>query len=489
MLKVLICASEVWPIIKLGGLGDVIGSLPKFLEKIGVEADVVVPFFPSAKLEGFKCYKSLSFQINYKKENFLVDVWATKLPNSSVDVFLLKNDMFFGDYGKEAFLNNIGETQCFSFFSKCIVELIKSRFNVYDVVHCNDWHTGLVPHLLVEELKSFRPATIMTIHNLSYQGLGDESLIYDVGLNPSSHKTIIWDLSDGNLNLLMQGIMMCDFISTVSPSYAKELVSINDDAQIIQVLKSRKDRLIGILNGLDYSAFPRQITKDNLNDNSWLSIKDDDKISLGKELGIFSGSSYEEELFKKVPVFSMISRLDPNQKGLDILYEIVPQIVEMGGKFVLLGSGDKEWEAKFLSLQERLGRSNVSINIKFDQNLALRIYKGSDFFLIPSKFEPCGLTQMIAMWYGAIPVAHAVGGLKDTISHGKTGFLFMEYSKEAFAKSIEKCFSIYRGDVFFEMAKNCLNQNFSFEKSAQNYKDLYEKAVQIRKDSYGHFYI
>jgi starch synthase len=470
MLKVLICASEVAPIIKLGGLGDVVGSLPKSLEKIGVDADVVVPFVPSAKIEGLKVYKSLDMQVPYGGEIRTINVCATKLPGSFVDVYMLKNDRFFGEAGKSAFLNSIAETKIFSFFSRCVVELIKTRFNTYDVVHCNDWHTGLITHILEDELHLERPATIMTIHNLSYQGVGDTQILKGVGLDPSGHKTIEWDISDGDVNFLMQGIASADFINTVSPSYARELLVQEDSSKISQVLTSRQDRFIGILNGLDYSSYPR-----NFDTNNYQSAKSSAKKDLARELGISLGDA---------PVFSVITRLDPNQKGLDILLEVLPEIVERGGKFILLGSGNQEWEEKFKELAKKFGANNVSINTTFDTGLAARIYASSDFFLIPSKFEPCGLTQMISMWYGAIPVVHAVGGLRDTVKEGKTGFLFDEYSASAFKKSLNKCFNTYKSPLHSDMIKECLQADFSFDKSAKSYKELYEKAIQIRQDAF-----
>jgi len=285
-----------------------------------------------------------------------------------------------------------------------------------------------------------------------------------------------WDISDGDLNLLMQGIMSADFINTVSPSYADELIAQTDSSQIGQVLTARKDRFLGILNGLDYRAFPREFSV-----TDWQQKKQIIKTELKDALGMFGD--------KDRPIFSMISRLDPNQKGLDILSEVVPGIIGLGGDFVLLGSGDKTWEAKFTQLADRLnkehGRKAVSVSLLFDAGLATRIYQGSDFFLIPSKFEPCGLTQMIAMWYGAVPVAHAVGGLKDTIKHGRTGFLFEDYSGQALLASIQKCFNIYKSPAHSAIVEECLKQDFSFEKSAKLYKELYDKAVQIRKDAYG----
>jgi starch synthase len=471
MLKVLLCASEVAPIIKLGGLGDVVGSLPKALESLGVDADVVVPYTPSAKIEGLKIYKSMDIQVPYDGVNRTIGVYATKLPGSFVDVYMLRNDDFFGNLGKSPFLNNIAETKMFSFFSRCVVELIKTRFNTYDVIHCNDWHTGLITHILQDELGLERPATVMTIHNLSYQGVGDAQVLKEVGLNLSKHKAIEWDVSDGDVNFLMQGIASADFINTVSPSYAKELLIQEDVSKISQVLTSRQDRFIGILNGLDYSSYPRSFGEDN-----YQQAKSAAKKALALELKM--------SLADHTPLFSSITRLDPNQKGLDIMLDVLPDILEKGGKFILLGSGNKEWEDKFHEASKRFGSDNVSINTTFDTNLAIRIYEASDFFLIPSKFEPCGLTQMISMWYGAVPVVHAVGGLRDSVKEGRTGFLFDDYSADALRKALKKCFNTFQSPLHSDMMKACLKADFSFEKSARLYKELYDKAVQIRQDAF-----
>lgn len=480
MLKVLMCASEVAPIIKIGGLGDVVGSLPKSLELLGVDVDVVVPFFSNAKVQDRLLYKSRDLFVNYQKTTHKVEIWITTLPNSNVDVYLLKSDLFFSKDVKAAFSGVEEETRMFAFFDKCICELVKEKFNTYDLVHCNDWHTGLVPHLLFDELQHSRPATIMTIHNISYQGVGKPSLIEETGLKLERHKSLEWDISDGDMNLLMQGIMSADFINTVSPTYAKELVESSDSSKIIQVLKSRKDRFLGILNGINYEYFPRVFGIEDWKEGKTLS-KEELKSILG----------FEQE--KAKPVFSMISRLDPNQKGLDILYETIHDIVCFGGIFILLGSGDKEWEKKFQDLSNKINEEYKSKKFifvnSFDPELAIKIYSASDFFLIPSKFEPCGLTQMIAMWYGAIPVAHAVGGLRDTIKHGVTGFLFDDYSSYALLNCIKKCFTIYGGLVYFDMVEQCMKQDFSFDRSARLYKELYEKAVQVRKDAYESFYI
>lgn len=471
-MKVLFVASEVAPFIKVGGLGDVAGSLPKALQNIDVDIDVVVPFFPSAKVDNVKIYKSVSLNVPFDSDTKTVDVYVTKLPGSDVDVFLLKNDSLFEPGGKSAFNNNQKETEMFMFFCKAVVELIKTKYNTYDLIHCNDWHSGLLTYLLEDEIGSDRPATIITIHNFMYQGEGSLELVKAVGLDATKHKSVAWDLSDGRINMLMQGIISADFVNTVSPTYAKEILTEEFGGSLGPLLKGKEGRLLGILNGIDYSSFPRQY---GLAD--WHLGKSIAKDRISERLKLERGES---------PIFSFVSRLDAGQKGLDILFENIEYIAKNGSRFILLGSGDPDWQEKFLKQATDLNRTygdRVSINIAFDASLAIEIYSASDFFFIPSRYEPCGLTQMISMWYGAIPIARSTGGLRDSIKEGKTGLLFTEYDADSLLKVIKKAFNIFDSPIYREMVENCLTSDFSFDKSALLYKELYEKAIQIRKES------
>jgi len=467
-MNILLAASEVAPIIKIGGLGDVAGSLPLALEKIGVDADVIVPFYPIVKTEGLPLYKSFEISVPFNEESNNVEVYKSKLPNSDVDVILLKNDKYFMLGGQDFYAKNVTETEMFTFFSKAVVEYIKSQFNTYDVVHCNDWHTGLITHLLKDEIGEERPRTLFTIHNIMYQGIGGLDTVWKAGIVPGEHPLIDWDISDGDLNLMLQGITSSDYVNTVSESYAEEILTKEFGGPFYEILQGRKARLSGILNGIHYSYFPR-----NFDENNFKNIKDKNKEELQKELGL--------EVDKNKPLFSFIGRIDPGQKGLDILYTVVEGILDKKGQFVLLGTGDKAWEQRFKVLAKKKSiKENFSCNIMFDTQLANKIYAASDFLLIPSKYEPCGLIQMISMWYGTIPIANNVGGLKDTIEHDKTGILFSEYSSKALIEAILHAFKVYYEDkdLFNKMRSNALEQDFSWEKSAEKYKDLYQKIVE-----------
>lgn len=469
-MKILIAASEVAPIVKIGGLGDVIGSLPIALQKLGANVDVIVPFYPTAKTENTEVYKALDIYVPFDNEEHLVEVHRTKLPNSDVDVLLLKNNEFFKKGGENAFKNDRSETEMFTFFSKAVVEYVKAELNTYDLVHCHDWHTGMITHLLEEELGQERPATLFTIHNLFYQGKGDVELLRELGIAPGTHQLIDYDIRDGDLNLLYQGITSSDFVSTVSESYAEEIKTRTYGGNLASTLESRKDNLVGILNGIDYSFFPRDFDIKN-----YKSKKAEHKTALQKELGL--------EVSENTPLFSFVSRLDPGQKGLDILHVTMPHMHEQNAHFIMLGTGDPVWEDKFDKLETyKKYKKKLSINIEFSVELANKIYSGSDFFMVPSRYEPCGLTQMIAMHYATLPIVRAVGGLKDTVEDGVNGIVFKRYSSIDLNHAIDRAVKLYDDkDKLDEMRKNALSKDFSWDKSAEKYINLYEKVVRSKE--------
>lgn len=469
-MKVLLAASEVAPIIKIGGLGDVIGSLPKALEKLGVNIDVIVPFFPNAKTDGLSLYKTLDLNVPFNDDNAVVEVFKTKLPDSDVDVILLKNARYFSSGGSNFFAQNITETEMFAFFDRAVVEYVKAGFNMYDIVHCNDWHTGLITHLLQDEIPDSRPATLFTIHNLMYQGIGDENIVREVGLVPGEHPILDWDISDGDLNMMQEGVAASDFINAVSPTYAKEILTEEFGGALADVLKAREGRLVGILNGIDYSAFPRDFTVKN-----WVKGKAASKEKLLKQLNISVGT--------EAPLFSYIGRVDPNQKGIDLIIEAIPEIVKKGGIFVLLGTGVKDWEVKLtqLSKDKNLHGKFVYID-KFDMTLANLIYSGSDFLVVPSKYEPCGLIQMIAVWYGSLPIVREVGGLKDSIQNEVNGITFKGYNKKEFVSAIGSAFELFSSkNKLDEMVVSAMSNDFSWNTSARKYLELYERILEERK--------
>jgi len=473
-MKVLLVGSEVSPIIKIGGLGDVMGALPKALQDLGVNIDVIVPFYLSANTQGLNIYKSLDLNVSFGGENYPVGVYKTRLPMSSVDTFLLKNDTFFGGGGQEAFAGTMSETDMFAFFNRCVVEFIKSQFNTYDLIHCNDWHTGLITHILKDELDMTRPATLFTVHNVMYQGVGDSKSVMNVGLLPGDHSLVDWDIADGDINMMLQGITSSDYISTVSPTYARELLTPEFGGGLSEIFKARQGRLLGILNGIDYKTLPI-----NYDISSVIEGKLKAKKKLFEELEVRKSLKISGKIDELIdcPVFSYIGRLDSGQKGLALLEDLFKHYANDSAKaiFVLLGKGEFSWEEKF----KKLDMANVSVNIAFDEDLALDIYAGSDFLLVPSKYEPCGLIQMMAMRYGTLPIVREVGGLKDSVKNGVTGFVFEKYSSEDFIACVERGLKVYNDKSRFTlMAQNAMREDFSWKKSAIEYKKLYERVIK-----------
>lgn len=420
-IKVLFAASEMAPLAKVGGLGDVIGSLPKALKKIGVDAEVVIPRYEHIPK------KNLKFFCRLDKNTA---VYETR--SGGVRVFLVDNKKYLSRgpvyFERTAFAGGKREIGRFLFFSKAVFELIQRGILMYDMVHANDWHTGALVSLLKRKLqvtnhKLQTPRTIFTIHNLANQG--------------------VW----GDRNLMREGIMNADFVMTVSLTYAKEILTKEYGDGLERLLKKRakEKKLVGILNGIDYGFWPKPPR----------------------------GHSRKNGR----PRFGFVARLT-YQKGLSILLPLAPYFVKKyDAEFYFLGQGEARFEKILLKLAAQYPK-NIFVKIGFDEKLARWIYANSDFFLMPSIFEPSGLGQMIAMRYGTVPIARATGGLKDSIADGETGFLFKSRKSADLERAMERALNVfYNARKFKKMRRRCLKQNFSWDKSAQKYKALYQNMV------------
>ena len=413
-IKVLFAASEMAPMAKVGGLGDVIGSLPKALKKMGVGAEVAIPRYEHISKKNLK----LIFRLDK-------DTAVYQTRSGGVRVFLIDNKKYLSHgpvyFERTAFAGSRKYINRFLFFSKAVFELIERGFLKPDVVHANDWHTGALVSLLKRNFQT--PKVVFTIHNLANQGK--------------------W----GGRNLMAEGIKNADIVTTVSRAYAKEILTKEYGEKLEGLLhqRARENKLIGILNGIDYSFWPMEARAPR-----------------------FGASNASPN-----PRFGFVARLT-FQKGLSVLLPVVPYFVKKyGAKFYFLGQGEARFEKKLKELTREYPR-NVFVKIGFDEALARRIYANSDFFLMPSFFEPSGLGQMIAMRYGAIPIARKTGGLSDTIYDGRTGFLFAEKTQSALKKAIERAIGIFKNKKKFKMMqKTCKKQNFGWEKSARLYKRLY----------------
>jgi len=443
--KILIAAAEVTPIAKVGGLGDVIGALPKALNKLNLDVRLIIPFY--GLIDNNK-YKIKLTKKNIKIGDASANLWQTNLPDSTVPIYLIEHDYF---KGKEIYGNALADSQTdiekFAFFSRAVLASIKTVNFKPDIIHLNDWHTAAVAKLIKTDQFFRQTKTLLTIHNLANQG-----------------KT-------GTKNYLAEGILNADLINTVSPTYAKEILTEEYGAGLEKILAKKRSRLYGILNGIDTDFFNPQtdkLIKFNYSAQV-LGEKIANKTKLQRQLGL--------PREKNTALVGLVTRF-VGQKGVELITE---NFSELNCQFIFLGTGEKKYEGALLNLVKKFPRQ-FSVQIKFDEKLAHEIYAASDIFLVPSRFEPCGLTQMIAMRYGAIPVVRATGGLADTVNN-KTGFIFKKYSGVELYKTLNKSLTVFYNNqpLWQQLKTNCLKQNFSWKKSALEYLKLYKKLAENKK--------
>lgn len=483
-LKVLIAAAECAPFVKVGGLADVIGSLPKALARLGVDVQVVIPYYKEIQNSTPKQTLCVATGQEFKTkfgETEEVRVYESILPDSEVPIYFLENQKYLSGGGiyfsKDAVASSQEEIQRFAFFSKAVVGFINSipstLYPEPSIVHCNDWHTGLIPGLL-----KAGGASVFTIHNLANQGFAELGLLKNLDSVNQESELIRWDAEDDNLDLMLQGITAADVLSTVSPTYAKEILTPEFGEGLHQVLKAREGRLYGILNGIDDQIWnPETDSKIEFNYSleEGLAGKAANKIYLQRELGL--------KVDPEAPTIGMVTRLAA-QKGLDIILEGFEEILSFGAQFVVLGVGDAKVEEELRIKNEELrGEGNFAFANRFDEELAHRIYAAADLFLMPSKFEPCGLVQIMAMRYGALPIVRATGGLKDTVEDGETGFVFEEYSTEALLETVERAVGRFGVEniQFRQMIARAMRQDFSWDRSAKEYLQLYQRALEYKQ--------
>jgi len=443
-MKVLFIASECAPIAKVGGLADVVGSLPKSLKKIGVDISVLIPFYGAIKLkkEEIKLVlKKSTVFFDGKEEKF--NLWQTTLPKSKVPVFLIENNKYFkGNVYIETDASSGGsatEAKRFFFLSAAGIKL--AEILKIDILHCHDWHTAIIPFLIKKEKLQLK--NLLTIHNLQYQGLYPYQTVNQL-LNTKFTEDV---------NCLKQGILNTKTITTVSPTYAKEILTKEYGAGLESVLLKRRSCLRGILNGIDkinYSLDKKQADKRKLQKICKLAQK------------------------PEIPVIALIGRI-AEQKGFDILNPILNKLGKMDLQFIVLATGDPKYEKALIKAAKKFP-DKFSINLKFDSKLAQQIYAGADMFLMPSRFEPCGLGQMIAMSYGTIPIVRATGGLKDTVKNFKTGFVFKNYISQELLNVIKKALKVFQNKkTWKQLQVNGIKQNFSWNKSAKRYLEIYQR--------------
>jgi len=475
-MKILLVSPEVAPYAKTGGLADVAGSLPQALRRLGHDVRVMLPCYQSIQRGGFalrKSRKSVEIPIAGEERKGLLRQTTLE----GVTVYFIENQEFFGReglYGTPAgdYADN---AERFGFFCRAVLAFLRRLDFRPDVIHLNDWQTGLIPVLLRTELRDdpfySSMGTLLTIHNLGYQGLFPATTLESLGL-PSSLFAMEALEYYGQVSFLKGGIVYADKINTVSPTYRDEILSAEMGIGFDGILRARQQDVSGVLNGLDSkqwdpsidTALPVNYSAKNLHG------KKTNKRTLQKALGL--------DTRMNGPLVAMVTRLD-TQKGLDIVEDAWQELLRRDLQFVLLGSGEKVHTDRFARLRnDAPGR--VSINLGFDDGLARRIYAGSDLFLMPSLYEPCGLGQLIALRYGSLPLVRRTGGLADTVHDPQddpqraNGFVFDEPTPAALLAALDGALSLYENRRYWlRLVKRGMEQDFSWTRSAQDYLQLY----------------
>jgi len=478
-LRVLFVSSEVAPYAKAGGLADVAGSLPKALRALGHDVRIILPRYgclDPARHELQPAHTPFSVLLPDRDEPAGLLLMAI----DGVPVYAVESERYFA---REAIYGYPDDGERFLFFCRAVLEAVKHLGWKPDVVHCNDWHAAIIPSLLRagHEGDPFYSeiATIFTIHNLAYQGIVDRGLLGMTGLGGSLLQPQIGE-REGQINLMSRGILSADLITTVSPTYAQEILTPEYGAGLDAVLNHRRARLFGVLNGIDGEAFnpatdPHLVTRYDIDS---LDRKVENKVALQREAKLTEDQSR--------PVVGIVSRL-ADQKGLDLLEPIVePLLNEAGVQLALLGTGEPHYHDFFRWIGERYP-GQTAIALTFDVGLAQRIFGGADILLMPSRYEPCGLGQMIAMRYGTVPVVRRTGGLADTVSDYQpatgqgNGFVFGNYTSHAcFAALVRAVEAFRRPDEWRRLQRRGMEADLSWASSARRYVELYHKAQELK---------
>lgn len=474
-MRVLFVASEASPFMKSGGLGDVAGALPKALAQKGADIRVILPKYRDINCEmkdKLKFVKFFNVKVGWREQ--FCGVWECFY--NGITYYLLDNEQYFF---RDKIYGFYDDAERFAFFDRAVLDTLRQIDWQPDLIHCNDWQTGMLPVLLKFEYKKndqfyWNMKCVYSIHNIAFQGVFDPNILPELfGFDLELYNNTCLKFDDG-VSFMKGGLYYSDIITTVSKSYASEIQTPEYGERLDGVLRDRSYALRGIVNGIDYDEF-NPVTDRFLNKNYGIdSIEDKtlNKKDLQRELGLTVDES--------IPMIGMVTRLT-HQKGIDLLVDISERLLQQNIQLVVLGTGDKQYEEHFKWLNYRYG-NKVSANIKFDNALANRIYASSDMFLMPSLFEPCGLGQLIALRYGTIPIVRETGGLRDTVipyneyTEEGNGFSFTDYNADQLYNIIQYSLWIYSNkEKWNKLIKNAMNSDNSWNKSADLYLNMYRE--------------
>jgi len=474
MINILHVSAECTPFIKIGGLADVVGSLPQELKRLrGSDVRVFLPYYKSIPKKLRKNITDLTnFTIHFDSEKD-VYVGVKELKRGNIIYYFLDNEFYFGS--RENVYGYGDEAKRFAYFQVAVLESLAKIGFLPDVIHVHDWHTAMIPLLLKYRFIHINAKTVLTIHNLAYQGICplEDYRLFNIRYDSKIE-------FEGFLNFLKAGIVTADMITTVSNTYAKEILTDYFGYGMQNILRMRGSRLIGILNGIDYNEYSPEIDKLIVKNYDAINAKEgklENKKALFKELGI------EYSLDK--PVIGIVSRL-VSQKGIDLIKRVFDEMLEIDDFFfIVLGSGAEDYETYFNNLQKRYP-DKVRVNIGYSDKLAHMIYAGVDMFLMPSKFEPCGLGQIIALKYGTIPIVRETGGLVDTVEPYNeyekigNGFSFTNFNAHDMMHVIRYAMHLfYHNPSSWQiLVRHAMESDFSWTKSAKEYRKLYKDLLK-----------
>lgn len=469
-LKILFLSSEADPFVKVGGLGDVGGSLPNALLNLNANLDVrlVIPFHTAIRMDLFDIHREVVFTIPRAGKHVPVQVFHAVL--GGLSVYLISGDPFSQAtkvYDTDAAVD--GEK--FTFFSMAALELARRLNWRPDIVHANDWHTAGALYgvrlMQAEDHFWMGVKTVLTVHNLCYMGAGSEAALSAYGLPPVNDPDLPWWAQQTPMPL---GLWSADEIVAVSPSYAQEIQTPEYGCGLETFLQLRYKNLIGIVNGIDTVSWdPRT---DQALAEPFSRKKPEARAATKKLLQTQLGLDINES----IPLLAMVTRMD-QQKGVDIALDALRLISKMDWQAILLGSGNPEIEATARRLESDFPHRVCAV-IRYDGKLSRQIYGGADMLLMPSRYEPCGLAQMIAMRYGAVPVARATGGLRDTIAEGYSGFLFTDASPGVMAGALRRAIKVFKkAEPWKALQRAGMGGDYSWQVSARQYADLYQSLM------------
>ncbi len=481
-MKVLFVGSECVPFIKTGGLADVMGALPKALSSDDCDVRVILPFYsciPEKFRSKAKFITSFDMDLGNFPRCFYVGILGMKL--DGIQYYFIDNQDFFNQGNPYTTIaNDIGR---YTFFDKAVLAALPVIDFLPDVIHCHDWQAGLVPvylRTLFRDTPLAKAKTVMTIHNLRFQGNNETAVVKGITGLPDYVFNYDGICHGRDANMLKGGIVFSDMVTTVSRTYADEIKTHEYGEQLEGVTSYYSRKLRGIVNGIDTGVYNPSSDKHifkTYTARTIVSGKKANKLGIQKELGLVQ----DEKKF----VIALISRLT-DQKGLDLVNAIMHNVLDEHTQFILIGTGEPQYEGFFRNL-ENTHKGQVSANIMYSDDRAHKVFAAADAMLVPSRFEPCGLTQLMAMRYGTLPIVRETGGLKDTVepyneySESGTGFSFDRYDAGLLLDCINYAKTVYftRRDSWNKMVKRAMGKDFSWNASAQTYLDMYREVIDM----------